>query len=141
MILVEQLAEPSIPRPPFPARRRGGGHMTEALEFRQRPCPTGSEIGGRALRQAPCRPDEMRQARLALRHPGLVDPVAITDEEPGPILDEGGKGGFGAVGVDHIERHGLIRHDPQPVQRVREQPRGFINVIDRARRAWLAMAR
>jgi hypothetical protein len=24
----------------------------------------------------------MRQARLALGHPGLVDPIAITDEQP-----------------------------------------------------------
>src|SRR5262244_2563900 len=31
MILVNQLAEASIPRPPFPARRWGRGHMTQPL--------------------------------------------------------------------------------------------------------------
>ena len=131
MILVNQAAEPRIPRAPLATRRRGGGHMTEALEFRQGPRPTGGQVRRRALRQAPGGPDEMRQARLALGHPGLVDPIAITDEEPGPLLNEGGKGGFGAVGMDHIEGDRLIRHDPQPVQRVGEIPRGFINVIDR----------
>ena len=68
-----------------------------------------------ALRQAPSCPEEMRQACLALGHPVLVDPIAITDEEPGPILNEVGKGSFGALGMDHIEGHRLIRHDPQPV--------------------------
>ena len=83
--------------------------MTEALEFRQRPRPAGGQVGGLALRRAPRRPQatrrphEMRQARLALGHPGLVDPIAITDEQPSPILDEGGKdGGGGRWKMDNV---------------------------------------
>ena len=69
--------------------------------------PQGQSAGGqirrRTLRQASCRPDEMRQTCLALSHPDLVHPIAITDEQPGPLLNEGGKGSFGAVRVDHMK--------------------------------------
>jgi hypothetical protein len=45
----------------------------------------------------------MRQARLALGPPGLVDTIAITDEQPSPILDEGGKdGGGGRWKMDNV---------------------------------------
>jgi hypothetical protein len=45
----------------------------------------------------------MRQTRLALGHPGLVDPIAITDEQSSPILDEGGKdGGGGRWKMDNV---------------------------------------
>src|SRR5262245_16981599 len=99
MILVNQAAEPRIPRPPLAPRRRSGGHMTEALEFRQRPGPAGGQVGGRTLRQAPCRSDEMGQARLALGNPRLVDPITITDEKPCPVVDKRGEGFFGTVGM------------------------------------------
>src|SRR5262252_300165 len=108
MILIDQAAEPRIPRAPLASCRRCGRHMTEALEFRQSPRAAGSQIRMRALRQAPRCPDEMRQACLALGHPGLVDPIAITDEEPGPIINQVSKGSFGALGVDHIEGDSLI---------------------------------
>jgi hypothetical protein len=40
---------------------------------------------------------------LALSHPGLVDSIAITDEQPSPILDEGGKDGGGGRGkMDNV---------------------------------------
>jgi hypothetical protein len=106
--------------------------MTQALEFGERPYPTGSHVGGRALRQTPCGPDEMRQAYLALGDPGLIDPIAVTDEDARPVVDERGKGFFGASWMDHVERHGLTGHHPQPVQRVGEKPRGFIKIIDRS---------
>ena len=132
MILVDQVAEPRIPRPPLPTGRWRSGHMTQALEFCQRPSPAGGHVGGRALRQTPRGPDEMRQARLALGDPGLVDPIAVTDEDASPVVDERGEGFFGASWMDHGEGHGLTGHPPQPVQRVGAKPRGFINIIDRS---------
>ena len=71
--------------------------------------PTGGEWRAwyarlcRLIDQYYDRPDEMRQARLALGHSGLVDPIAITDEQPSPILDEGGKdGGGGRWKMDNV---------------------------------------
>src|SRR4029450_1587861 len=97
MILVDKAAEPRIPRPPLATRRRSRGHMTEALEFRQRPRPASGQVRGLALRQAPRRPDKMRQARLPGRDPPSIHPIAITDQDPLPIVDEGGEGFFGAT--------------------------------------------
>ena len=65
MILVDQRAEPRIPRTPLAARRRGRGHMTEALEFRQRPRPTGGQVGD--ARSAKPRAVRMRWARHVWR--------------------------------------------------------------------------
>jgi hypothetical protein len=41
MILVNQLAEARIPRPPLPARGWSRGHRTETLQCGACPCPTG----------------------------------------------------------------------------------------------------
>ena len=64
MILVDELTQPGIPRPPLPACGWGGGHMTETLQLRQCPGSTGRYVGMRPLRQAAGRPDEMGHARL-----------------------------------------------------------------------------
>lgn len=127
MILVAQAAEPRLPGAP-----RWGGRWPydSGAGVPPRPTPRRQPARGTNAPLTPSRPDEMRPTRLALGHPGLVDPRAITDAQAGPLLDEGGKGGFGAVRVDHRASHRLIGHHPPPVQRVGQKPRGCINRID-----------
>src|SRR5713101_7425431 len=98
MILVDQLAEPCIPRPPFPTRGWGRGHMTETLQLGERPCATGRQIGIAPGCQAPCAADEMGQAGLPCLPPMAIHAVAVTDEDACPVVDEGGKGFFGPMG-------------------------------------------
>ena len=44
MILVNQTAQPGIPRAPLPTRGRRCGHMTQALQLGQRPGTTGRQV-------------------------------------------------------------------------------------------------
>src|SRR5919205_3243186 len=131
MILIDELTQPSIPRSPLPTRRRGCGHMTETLQLCQGPGATGRHVWVRPLRQTASRPDEMRHARLPGRDPPLIHPIPITDQDPLPVVDEGGEGFFGATRMDHIEGDPFTRHHPEPLQRVEAVPGGFIYIIDR----------
>jgi hypothetical protein len=80
MILVNQLAEPGLPRPPLPASRWRCSHMTQPLQRRQGPRPTGRQVGMGARCQPPGAADEVGQASLARLPPGLVHTVAVTDQ-------------------------------------------------------------
>jgi hypothetical protein len=55
----------------------------------------------------------------------------LSDQEPLPVVDEGGEGLFGAPRMDHIEGDPFTRHHPEPLQRVEAVPGGFIYIIDR----------
>jgi|RhiMethySRZTD1v2_1073278.scaffolds.fasta_scaffold530915_1 hypothetical protein len=48
--------------------------------------------------------DEVGQAGLLCVRPVFVYPVALTAQEPGPVIDEGGKGFFGPVEMQHGQR-------------------------------------
>ena len=98
----------------------------------QRPGTTGREVWLGPCRQATGGADEVGQAGLACLHPALVHAIAIADQEPLPVVDQGREGFFGPVGMNHVERHRVTGHHPQPLQRVGEEPRGFINVVDRS---------
>src|SRR5215831_740655 len=115
MILLNEPAQPGIPRLPLPACRWGRGHMTQPLQLCQRPRATRRQFGVLALCQAPRRPDEVRQARLPCLSPVAVHSITVTDQDPYPVVDEGREGCFGAVWVDHVERHRVTGHDPQPL--------------------------
>ena len=70
----------------------------------------------------------MRQTGLALRHPGLIDTVAITDQDTVPIVNEGQERLGGATRIDAIES-GLWRgHDPEPLEVALTKPGRFINI-------------
>src|SRR4029450_260903 len=120
-----------LPGPPFPPRRRGCSHMAQALQLRQHPRATCRQLSVLALCQAPRRPDEVRQARLPRLYPVLVHTVAVTDQDPGPIVNQGSKGFFGAAWMDHVECHPVTGHHPEPMQRMHTEPRGFIDIVDR----------
>ena len=92
--------------------------------------PHAARSGDWSLCQAPGGADEMGQAGLPRLHPALVHPVAITDQDARPVVDEGCKGFFGAVGMNHVERHRVTDHHPEPLQRMREKPWRFIDVVD-----------
>src|SRR5262245_42778348 len=85
-ILVNQPAQPSIPGSPLPTSGRSRGHMTQPLQLDQRPRTTSGEVGLLAFCQAPCRPDEVRQARLPRLHPVLVYSVAVTHQDASPVV-------------------------------------------------------
>src|SRR4029450_10322931 len=97
------------------ARGWSFGHMAESLQLGKRPSSTGSQLRVLAFRQAPGRADEMRQTRLPHLHPVLVHPVAVTDQDPLPVVDEGSEGFFGATRMDHIEGDPSTRHHPEPL--------------------------
>ena len=105
--------------------------MTETLQLCQGPGPTGRHVWVRPLRQAAGSPNEMRHARLPGLDPPLIHPIPITDQDPLPVVDEGGEGFFGAPRMDHIESYSLTGHHPEPLQCVETVPGGFINIIDR----------
>ena len=81
MVAIDQVTQSGIPRPPLAPGGRGMGHVTQALQFGQRPRATCGDFWVGALGQAASPSDEMRQTGLALRHPGLIDTVAIADQD------------------------------------------------------------
>src|SRR5207237_8726731 len=91
--------------------------------------------------QPPGTADEVSQARLPRLDPVLVHPVAVTDQDAGPVVDEGGKGFFGATRMDHIEGHPLTGHHPEPREGVETVPGGFINIVDGGRPRYLSRDR
>ena len=58
----------------------------------------------------------------------MIDAVAIADQDALPVLDQGRKGLFGAMGVNQIERDGLGGQGPQPLQGIVAIPGRLINV-------------
>src|SRR5215471_9972785 len=130
MILLDQLAEAGVPGPPLATGGWGSSHMTQPLQLGECPRATRCKVRLLALRQAPRRADEMGQARLPGLDPTLIHPIAIADQDPLPVVDEGGKGFFGATWMNHIESYPLTGHHPEPLQRVETVPRGFINIVD-----------
>ena len=65
------------------------GHVTQALELGQGALATGSKVRVGALCQAASPPDEMGQTGLSLGHPGLVNAIAIADQDTLPVINEG----------------------------------------------------
>src|SRR5438552_14108493 len=102
---VDQGAQPGIQGPPYPTRGWGGGHMAQALQLSQRPGTTSREVWLGPCRQATGGADEVCQAGLSCLHPALVHAIAITDQEPFPVVDQGREGFFGPMRMNHVERH------------------------------------
>ena len=60
----------------------------KALQLYPRPSATGGKFRLWARRQLSSRADQMRQAGLAGIHPLLINAIAITHQQSGPILNE-----------------------------------------------------
>jgi hypothetical protein len=73
----------------------------------------------------------MGQAGLAMVYPVLIDTVAITDQNALPLLNQGGKGLFGAMRVNEVERHRIGAQGPKPIQRLLAVPGRLIDIADR----------
>ena len=128
MVATNPGAKPGIPGVPLPTRRRRFGHVAHPLQLFERPRPTGRQLPIAFFGQAAGGANEMRQTGLAPVHPVLIHPVPVTDQEARPILDQGKKGLFGAVGMHQEQRRRLGGHAPEPLQGVVAKPRGFIDV-------------
>src|SRR5262245_52790906 len=71
----------------------------------------------------------MRQAALPQPYPGLIDTIAISDEDPSPVMNELRKRGGGTVCVDLKVGHCRIGHDPPPLPIPVQEPRRLVNVV------------
>jgi hypothetical protein len=105
--------------------------MTQALEFGEGASAACSDIWGVSLGQAPSTSDEMGQTGLALGHPGLIDAIAITDEDAIPVVNEGQEGRLGTARVDTIEGRLWRGHDPEPLEMALTKPGWIIDVPHR----------
>jgi hypothetical protein len=65
------------------------GHVTQSWQLGQGLGAAGGDFRRGALRSAASASDEMGQADLPLRHPGLIDAVAIADQDALPVVNEG----------------------------------------------------
>src|SRR5689334_5081254 len=99
-VLVDERAEARIPRPPLPHSRALRAPMTQPLSLGVHSCTKASHAGFHTLCQAFGRADEMGQAALPEPFPGLIEPIAITDQDTRPVNNELHQGCLGAVGVD-----------------------------------------
>ena len=89
--------------------------MAEALKVGKGPISEPGQFGVRLLGDLPGLSDQMGQAGLAKADPFAVKPVAVADQDPDPVADQGLEGLFGAVGVDHEKGHHGVGHDPEPL--------------------------
>jgi len=105
--------------------------MTQPLQLRQGPGPTGRQVGMGTGCQPSGTADEVSQARLPRLDPVLVHTVAVTDQDAGPVVDKGGQSFLGPMGMDHVERCRLTHHHPQPLECMRQKPGRLIDVVDR----------
>ena len=64
-------------------------------------------------------------------HPILIDAVTITDQDTLPILNQGGKGLLGTIGVNEVERHRIGAQSPEPVQSILAVPGRLIDIAHR----------
>src|SRR5262249_45769317 len=114
--------------PAPPPRWWGRGPMTQPLQLRERPGPTPRQLRLATGRQPSGDADEMGQAGWSCSRPGLVHPIAVTDQDAGPVVKQRRKGVCGPLGMHHVQGGGITAHHPQPLEPVYEQPGGFINV-------------
>src|SRR5215813_11349403 len=103
--------------------------MTQSLDLGVHPATKVSYAGFHTLCQAFGRADQMGQATLPQAFPGLIDTIAITDQDPRPVANELPNRGLGAVRMDLKVGYGRIGHDPQPLPITVQEPRRLVNVV------------
>ena len=114
-VLVAQRVEARIPRPSLPHGGALRAHRTEPLERGVYPPTKASHTGFHTLCEPCRRADELRSAALPQPFPVLRDTIAITDQDPAPVMHERCARGFGAGGVSLKVGHCRMRHAPQPL--------------------------
>lgn len=112
MVFGDEAAEPGIKGPPFPYGRLVLGHVAKPLELGQSLGAKGRDLRAGPLGEGPGLADQMAQAGLPELHPVLVNPIAIADQNPYPVFDQGSKGLLGPVGMDHEKGHRSVDHSP-----------------------------
>jgi hypothetical protein len=85
--------------------------MTQPLQLRQCPGPTGGQVRMGTGRKTSCAADEVGQAGLARGDPVLVDAIAVTDQVPGPVLNSVVRRNGVGDAVEHLlDRSQADRH-------------------------------
>jgi hypothetical protein len=103
-------------------------HVTQALPLGQGPLAARSDMRVGALCEATSAPDEMGQTGLALRRPGLLDTVAITDQETVPIVNECRARRGGATRIDAIAGGLWSGQAPEPREVTPTNPGRVIDI-------------
>jgi hypothetical protein len=86
MVASDQGTKSCVPGLPLPTGGRRFGHLAQTLQFRQRPPPTGGKLRVTFFGHPFGGAHQMGQTGLAMVHPGLIDPVAITDQDAFRLL-------------------------------------------------------
>jgi hypothetical protein len=128
LVAIAEATQAGIPCLPLSTRWWLVGHVAQALQCPQGRLAAGGEVGVASWRPATGSADEMGQTGLALVDPVLIDAVALTDQDALPLVDQGQKGVWGAMGINALGGHGIGAHDPEPLSGVLAVPGRFINV-------------
>ena len=123
-----QTTQPRMPCLPLPPTWRRVSHLTQTLEFLQDRLATGSKARNLSLRQLPGTANEMRQAGLTSIAPGLIHPVAVTDQDAATILDQRPEGFLRTLGMNTVQGDGIRDHAPEPLQGMAAVPGRLVNV-------------
>jgi len=129
-VLSDQMHHAGIPG----ARLAFGGWSVcpgdEPVKLGEHPLAEPGLLGIRSFRKAPGPADQVSKAGLLLVDPVAVDPVAIGDQDSGPLVDQGLEGLLGSTGQDLEESHVLACHHPEPHQKPLVVPGGLVDVVD-----------
>jgi hypothetical protein len=112
-VVVAPRAATSLPGPPWPTRRSLRTPMPPPVSLGGHPPTTASHAGFHPLCQSFGRADQRRHAALPQACPGVLDTIAITDQETRPVANELRQRGVGTMRVSLTVGHLRMRHAPQ----------------------------
>src|SRR5262245_30295930 len=119
----DQRAEARIPHSPLPPGRALRSPLTQSLSLGVHPATQMSYAGVPTLCQSCGRTDQLGPATLPEAFPGLIAPIALTDQATRPVANELHNRCLGAVGVELNVSHGRMGHAPQPRPSTVQEPR------------------
>ena len=128
VITLHETAQTGIRSLPLTTARRRMGHLTQSLTFLQGHLAASRKGGLTSLRQLPGAANQMRQAGLTSRTPGLIHAVAIADQDATPILYQRPEGFLRTLGMNPVQGDGIRDHAPEPLQGMAAVPGRLVNV-------------
>jgi hypothetical protein len=119
LMLADQMREAGIPSPPVTHSGRGMGHMTQPPQLPGHLSTEARDFGLGTFGQPLGLAYQVGQAALPELNPLAIEPVAVADQDPHPVV--------------HQFQEGLrgIGHHPQPLQPTLLEPRGLLHMVHR----------